>query len=360
MKTFKGDMHEYIHESSAVIRKVIENRKEAVKGFVDYFDPEKCNTIHITGAGTSCYSGHSARRMMEKLLRKKVIVHYPIRFLDSEMFFDEGNILIAISATGGSVSTIKAVDKAKRDGFYTLAATNAKDSEIAKYADDILFLDYGIEDVSPKSKSYITEMTILMLCAIEAARKWGYITEEEYEEKIAQMLRTADNLTPIAEAADAWYDLQSEEMKQAERMLVIGYDDNFGNIQEGALKILENGRFGVFWYELEEFMHGIYHSINPDCYMVYVMSQGPYAERILKLKDYCSGKTEHNFVIGNKKSGIKDKKAFLYDFVDDADFYTMEYIVPLQILSYRIAKDKGINPNVPSDPAFHQKMSSKV
>lgn len=360
MKSFMGDMHDYILESSQVVRKVIENRQVLVKGFVDYFNPDECSAIHITGAGTSCFSGHSARRVIERLLRKKVVVHYPVRFVDSEMFFDQGNILIAISATGSSVSTIRAVDKAKERGFYTFAATNDMDGEIAKHADDILFLDYGVEDVSPKSKSYIVEMTVLMLCALEAAKKWGYLTEEQYENRIEQMLRTADNLTPIAEAADRWYDLRSEEMKQARRILVIGYDDNFGNIQEGALKILENARFGVAWYELEEFMHGIYHSIDQDCYMIYLMNESPYAERILRLKDYCSEKTIHNFVIGNVKSGLVDGRAFLCDFVEDQDFYAMEYIIPLQIISYRLARDLGINPNRPSDPLFHQKMASKV
>lgn len=360
MKTFEGDMHDYIYESSEVVHKIIERRREITKGFVDYFDPQKCSEIHITGAGTSCYSGYSARRQMEKLLRKKVVVHYPVRFIDSESFFSRGNILIAISATGSSVSTIRAVDKAKENGFYTFAATNERGSEIAKHADDILFLDFGMEDVSPKSKSYIAEMATLMLCALEAAKKWGYLSEAEYEERINQMLKTADNLTPIAKAADLWYDAQADEMKHAQRMLVIGYDDNFGNIQEGALKILENARFGVAWYELEEFMHGIYHSINKDCYMIYLMNESAYAERILKLRDYCHDKTEHNFVIGNVKSGFKDEKAFLFEFVEDADFYVMEYIVPLQILSYRLAKDLGINPNRPSDPLFHQKMASKV
>lgn len=360
MRTFTGDMHDYIYESSQVVRNVIENRHALVKGFVDYFNPSTCSTVHITGAGTSCFSGHSARRVMEKLLRKKVVVHYPVRFIDSETFFDEGNILIAISATGTSVSTIRAVDKAKENGFYTFAATNNISGEIAKHADDILFLDYGVEDVSPKSKSYIVEMTVLMLCALEAAKKWGYLTDEEYEERLNQMLRTADNLTPIAEAADRWYTLQVDEMKQAKRMLVIGYDDNFGNIQEGALKILENARFGVAWYELEEFMHGIYHSIDENCYMIYLMNESPYAKRILRLKDYCSEKTVHNFVIGNLKSDLKDDKAFLYDFVEDKDFYVMEYIVPLQIISYRLARDLGINPNRPSDPEFHQKMESKI
>lgn len=360
MKSFEGDMHDYIYESSQVVRSVIENRETLVKGFVDYFNPDECSAIHITGAGTSCFSGHSARRVMEALLHKKVVVHYPMRFIDSESFFERGNILIAISATGGSVCTIRAVDKAKENGFYTFAATNDKAGEIAKHADDILFLDYGVEDVSPKSKSYIVEMTLLMLCGLEAAKKWGYLTAEQYEERIGRMLETADNLTPVAEAADRWYDKHSEEMRQAHRMLIVGYDDNFGNIQEGALKILENARFGVSWYELEEFMHGIYHSIDKDCYMIYLMSEGTHAERILKLRDYCKGRTEHNFVIGNVRSGLKDDRAFLYDFVEDQDFYPMEYIVPLQIISYRLAKDLGIDPNRPSDPQFHQRMASKV
>ena len=57
-------------------------------------------------------------------------------------------------------------------------------------------------------------------------------------------------------------------------------------MMEGTLKICEAVRYSVQGFELEEFMHGIYHCIDEDTYMLYVCSKGQYYDRILRLKRY--------------------------------------------------------------------------
>lgn len=358
MKTFKGNMHDYIYEARKFATRIIENRKEITKSYIEAFD-ENVKTVFITGAGTSNFSPQSARILMEKVSRIPTYVVLPTAITADEYLIDESCIVIGISATGTSSNTIQALEHAKSKEAKAIAFTNDLESPFAEKNTYKVFIDHGEEDCSPKSKSYICEMVTLCLCALELAYQKKTISEEEYNDYISRMQKSVDNLENIAKKSDEWYTVHSDEFKQCERMLVVGYGANKGNIQEGALKILECGRFQTSFYELEEFMHGIYHSIKEDCYLLFIANHGDGFERTLRLRNYLSEYTSHQFVVCNEKDGFHDERSLDIDFVDDKDFYFLEYIVPMQIVAYRIAVDKGINPNKPSDPYFHQKMNSK-
>jgi len=359
MKTYKGNMYDYIFEAQDYASKIIERRKEITRSFVQAFN-DQIKTIIITGAGTSNFSPQSARIFIEKITGIPTYVVLPTEITAQEYIFNEHSLLIGISATGTSSNTIAALEYAKLKGAVTVAFTNDLSSPFAMKNEHRVFIDHGEEDCSPKSKSYICELITLSLCALELGLHINRITEEEYNEYIARITKTTNNLNSIATQSDAWYTKHSEEFKQCERMLVIGYGANKGNIKEGALKILECGRFQTSSYELEEFMHGIYHSINSDCYLLYVSNREKLSlDRSVRLMNYLNEFTEHQFLICNKSEGIHNERSLDIDFVDDPDFYFIEYVIPMQIIAYRIAVDKGINPNRPSDPLFHQKMNSK-
>ncbi|RCI99070.1 SIS domain-containing protein, partial [Klebsiella pneumoniae] len=48
-----------------------------------------------------------------------------------------------------------------------------------------------------------------------------------------------------------------------------------------------------------------------------------------------------------------------FAFINDPDFAVFEYIIPLQMVCARLPPVKGIDPAIPKDPHFHQKMKSK-
>lgn len=359
MKTFKGNMYDYIFEAESYASKIIERRKEITRPYIQAVN-DQIETIVITGAGTSNFSPQSARIFMEKVTGIPTYVVLPTEITAQEYTFNEHTLLIGISATGTSANTIAALEYAKSKGATAVAFTNDLSSPFAMKNEHRVFIDHGEEDVSPKSKSYICELVTLCLCALELGLHMKKVSEEEYGNLIERMMRTVKNLNSVATQSDAWYTKHSEEFKQCERMLVVGYGANKGNIKEGALKILECGRFQTSSYELEEFMHGIYHSIKSDCYLLYIAnSEKASLDRSVRLMNYLSEFTDHQFIVCNKSEGVHNERSLDIDFVDDPDFYFIEYMIPMQIVAYRIAVDKGIDPNRPSDPLFHQKMNSK-
>jgi glucosamine 6-phosphate synthetase-like amidotransferase/phosphosugar isomerase protein len=174
-------------------------------------------------------------------------------------------------------------------------------------------------------------------------------------------LKTSDNIPNIVDVTQKWYQKHRDELLKSRRLVIIGYDNNVGTYMEGTLKLLESVRYSVCGYELEQFMHGIYHSIWENDYMFYIgAKEGRHYEKMLKMKYYFDKERHnHNFIFTGDKSQI-DGKNFVADFVDDDEFSCLEYIVPLYTLVALLSRDLGINANVPSYPEFHKKMGSYI
>ena len=357
MRDFSGNMFDYIFEEKEVGMHVLSERQIITQSFVEILKANDIHRVIFTGAGTSNYSPQSARILFERFTGAHTYVVLPTQLINEEYKIDKWTLVCGISATGTSKNTIDALRKSKSQGALTVAFTHEPESHFAKENDAMVLLDYGEENCSPKSKSYLVEMLTITLCSLEYGHEVGNIDNEEYLDHIRRIEATLTNLYNLADKSHNWFKIHENEFNDCQRLMVIGYRGNYGNIQEGALKILECGRFQTAFYELEEFMHGIYHSIKSDTYVVFVLNGHIEDQRALKLRDYLARFTDHLFVIC--KDQFKDERSLNLDYVNDPDYYYLENIVPLQILSYDIANARGINPNVPSDPNFHQIMSSK-
>ncbi|MDR0615368.1 MAG: SIS domain-containing protein, partial [Synergistaceae bacterium] len=171
----------------------------------------------------------------------------------------------------------------------------------------------------------------------------------------------ARNFNVIIPRATAWVESIREELASARRIIVLGYKNNYANALEGALKLLETLRFGVYGYDVDEFSHGIYNSVDSDTYILYLASEGEYKHKIATLSRVLKDITKHQFVICGDPEGIDTtSRDCVIPFIDDPVFSVMEYILPTQIISATIPYDLGIDPFKASDPNFHSKVKSKV
>ncbi|MGZ9909518.1 SIS domain-containing protein, partial [Escherichia coli] len=80
-------------------------------------------------------------------------------------------------------------------------------------------------------------------------------------------------------------------------------------------------------------------------------------ERQDRLAEILGGWTQHIYRIGPQVEN--NGKNMPFAFINDPDFAVFEYIIPLQMVCARLPPVKGIDPAIPKDPQFHQKMKSK-
>lgn len=351
-----GDMYQYILESKDAVDHIIENREEIFKESVNYFLAHHFEQIYIIGSGTSYHAALAAKKFMEKILQIKVFTSYPIIFKD-EVIFNKNTLVMGLSHAGMSASTMNGLVKAKNEGLGTIALTAEKDAPIIQYGDVHLFVEIGEEKAGPKTKGYIGSIVTFMIFALMISYKKGTLSDNQLQTYLNRIQNVANEIPNIAHASVQWYENNKEELIKCRRLYIIGYDQCLADMMEGTLKICEAVRYSVQGFELEEFMHGIYHCIDQDTYMLYIASHGQYYNRILRLKRYFEEERKsHNFIITHQDTN--NKQDFIYPFSDDEDFNVLQYIVPMQVLARKLSLDLGIDCNIPSDPEFHYKMKS--
>ena len=293
---------------------------------------------------------------MEKVTGLKVAVPYPF-MINKNTFNDHLNtLLIGISQDGGSYSTYNTMSLAKSCGKKTMSMSGYKDVFIDTVADYVCTVPCGEEKAGAKTKGFHCTILNLMLLSLQIGLKNKNISQDEFEYYNKALKSTIENMPGIIESSIPWIESIKDDLANANDVRLVGTKDNYANCLEGALKLLETIRVPVTGYEFEEFIHGIYNAFSKDSYLI-VLDSGYEAERLKKLPRVLREWTDHIFIIG--KDIKNDKNNFQYDFKNDEDFSLFEYILVIEMMCAIIPEVKGIDPSIPMDPQFHQKMSSK-
>ena len=168
--------------------------------------------------------------------------------------------------------------------------------------------------------------------------------------------KTSDAFIDIYYSAEEWVQKNSEKLKNAKEIRIVGTDELYGDTLESALKLLETMRVPVTGYEFEEFIHGIYNAINEDSTIIFLHTgEEP---RVNKLINVLSDWTDNIYIIGSKVEGFEDKNLVIEN-GDNYLYHSFVYPIAVQLICAIVPALKGINPSIPKDPKFHMKLESK-
>jgi len=346
-------MLEYIHETPTAVRHMVSRMSILLRDALQEIEGKEIHEIILCGSGTSYNAALAAAYPMQEILGIRVNAVYPVPFADRGTIVDEHTLVIGISQAGQSASTVKAMRYAKEHGASVLAMSAVRNSPVFQQADAGIFLDIGEENVGPKTKGYFCSAVLLMLFACAYARNGN---TEDY---ISRILTETDRIDAVQEAFEAWYAENSGKLNPAERVIVVGHSAALGAVYEGALKLLEGIRCSAVGYEMEEFMHGIYHAVDADTYLFALDTPGEHRDRLRRLMRYLQEK-KHAHVIFITDEYADDFDCFVWPFTDDPLFAFIQYIVPMQVSARRISLDQGTDCERSADPDFHREMESYI
>jgi len=350
-------MMDYILETETVCLALIAKKERLVQPLLLATQGKEIPQIYLLGSGTSYHAGLATKAFLEKVLKFKVTPMFPLPFKDTENFVNEKSIVIGVSQSGGSVSTMQALDKAKQLGLLTVSLSGELYKDLDKHADVNMFMDCGVEKAVAKTKGYTATLVSLVLIGVELARDRGTITNEEADDYLVRLEKTIRNIPQLITASEDWYNKHKDDWYQAQRVFVTGYQQQYGTMLEGALKMLETVRRSISGLEMEEFMHGAYNAIKADTRLIMITNYGQYQERAYRLADYMRKTTKYCYCIGPETRNEND---LVLPLIDDEFFNVIEYVIPFQVLSYRFSVAIGVDPSKSGDPNFHSSMKSKL
>lgn len=347
-----------IHEQPKAIRETLSPRlKNDNKISLDDInltkeDIENFNRVYIVACGTAYHAGLLGKVLIEKFVKIPVIVDIASEFRYGNPFIDDKTLMIVVSQSGETLDTFEALRLAKRNGARIMAVTNVVGSSIAREAHDVLYTWAGPEIAVASTKAYTTQMVSLAIIALDMAIEKGSISETEYNEAIEEIQQLADKVSEILQDLDSIKDL-SEEIYQAKDVFFIGRGVDYDVAREGSLKLKEISYIHSEAIQAGELKHGTLALIEKNTPVIALAAQDRlYDKMVSNIKEV---KARGAHVIAVAKRGNKeieksaDRVVYIPDVMDELS--PVLSVIPLQLLSYYVAKLRGCDIDKPRNLA---------
>lgn len=310
------------------------------------------NKIMITACGSAYYAGFAAKHTIEKLCRIPVQVELASELRYGEPLIDEHTLLIVLSQSGETADTIAAMKECQKHGAKALSIVNVVGSAIAKQADYTLYTWAGPEIAVATSKGYTTQLTVLYLFAVYAAKTLGHIDETAYQTLIMEL----KNLPKLMQQV---LDMNPSIPKLAKKyhthpsMFFIGRNTDYAVALEGALKMKEISYLHAEAYAAGELKHGTIALIDEHQPVVALCCNESIVEKtmnnIVEIKARGAEVLAVTFKENQKILSLADDIILIPRV--DALFSAAVEIVPLQLLAYYVAKENHCDIDKPKNLA---------
>jgi glucosamine--fructose-6-phosphate aminotransferase (isomerizing) len=286
--------------------------------------------VLIAARGTSDHAAVYAKYLVEVRMQLPAGLASPSALTVYGAAPDMTDVLfVAVSQSGRSPDLVDSLTVARERGALSLAVTNAPDSPLAQAAELAVGVRAGAERAVAATKSYTAELLALhLLFAGEHA---------------------ARDAEPLPEAAARTLALTSDErlvdvaavFRQTDRVVVTGRGYSYATALEGALKIMETSYLSAQAFSGADLLHGPLAMIDRSVPVIAIASPG-------RGGDAMGSVFERLAALGGPvvAVGRRDGLAVASDGVAEHLLPILE-IMPLQRLAWRLALDRGVDPDRP-------------
>ena len=299
------------------------------------------NKIYIVACGTAMHAGLVAKNAMEKLCKISTEVDIASEFRYREPLIDGKTLCIFISQSGETADTIAALKLSKQKGAKTIAISNVIGSSITREADYSLYTHAGPEIAVASTKAYTSQVILLVILAIYFAEILG-IEEKaltnlkkeilELPKKIEETLSVSESVKNIAKT-----------IFQEKDIFFLGRGFDEAVAREGCLKLKEISYIHSESYPAGELKHGPIALIENGITVIGILTDSNLVEKSISNLQEVITRGAKTLVITNQKLN-KDLFDFVIEIPETNSFVSpILSIIPLQLLSYYISKEKGLD-----------------
>lgn len=349
------DMLKEIKEEASIFASILEEKEKYVRGFVELFKSHIFKRIYLVGNGSPGWAAMTLKYAATDILKVDATYSTSGLFLHhdgfdiSGVYKKEEILLICPAESGRTKGPVLIARKAKELGIPVVSTTLEPEGVLAVESDVVIFKPSRREYGLPSTKGHSTGIFLLLLAFVEAAHETGRISEIEYREYMMGINRLPETVLDAYERTLEWFDQYMDLIMNCGRFHLVGYGANYGTVNEIVLKFVESHKRPSIAVELEEFMHGHIRSISSDELVVMICAEeGPEKERMLKLYDLLvKEKVGMGCLLLHSKQDNFDKSLELtFDATNVKYVNCLEYLVPLQILTYQISNHLGLDMSV--------------
>lgn len=355
----KETMLTYIEQEFEVNKNILNSRYENLNEFLKFIENKKYERWVILATGSSANAAECAKYYIENLLNINIEIKMPFLFSNYSTKIEKDTLYIIVTQGGHSFSTIEALKKVSKETCNVVTLTADLNSPVCKDSKVIVDIGCGKEKVGYVTKGFSATVLTFMLMGLELSYKNKIINERKYNNELKKLQEAILNIEMVIEKSFKWYETNKKELVRGERFISIGYGPGYGVVREADTKITETVRRPMNGHELEEYMHGPYLSLSSDDYIIFIETESSLQFRQKALSNYLYNYTKNIYTITYKEFS-ENKNDLTLGIKIDEMISPLLFVIPIQILSYNLAEDKGNDLNKKIFADFDDKLKSKI
>jgi glutamine---fructose-6-phosphate transaminase (isomerizing) len=313
---------------------------------IDEDSLKKVKRIILIGCGTSWHACIVGGYMFEDIAKIQTKVEYASEFRYKNPILDENDLVIVLSQSGETADSIAAIKEAKSKGAKVIGIVNSVGSTISRMVDGGIYLHAGSEIGVASTKTFTSHVVVLYLLSVYLGSLKGVVGDS------AVMLDELKEIPSIISGILEDNNIEKIASKyfNCSNALYLGRDYNFPIALEGALKLKEISYIHAEGYPAAEMKHGPIALIDENMPVIVIAPEGRLYSKILS--NIQEVKSRKGKVIVITTNGLENGFDDVIK-IPKVSEYLMPLIsvVPVQLLSYYIAKKRGCDVDRPRNLA---------
>ena len=310
------------------------------------------NRITIVACGSAYHAGVVGKYVFEEMLRIPCDVDLASEYRYRNPITDNHTLTIIISQSGETADTLAALNEAKRRGSHTLAIVNVVGSSIAKAADDVIYTWAGPEIAVATTKGYTTQLAVLYMFSIWAARQKKSMADSEIDAIMESLLKIPDAISEVLLQKDNIAEMAKRNTSE-ESLFFIGRNIDYAVALEASLKLKEISYVHSEAYAAGELKHGTISLIEEGRTVIALACQEAFFDKLVSnIKEVHA---RGAYVIGCANEG----DTAINEVCEQAIFVPQVHpllkasveVVPFQLYSYYVALHRGCDIDKPRNLA---------
>lgn len=241
----------------------------------------------------------------------------------------------------------------KKQGATIFGLVNVVGSSIARLSDAGAYTHAGPEIGVASTKAFTAQLAVLYLIALKVAKVKNTITDDLYSVLVTDLAKVPEHVQQILETQDQNIREIAAKYTDARDFLYLGRGYNFPIALEGALKLKEISYIHAEGYPAAEMKHGPIALVDEHLPVVFVATKDSYHEKIV------SNIQEIKARKGKVVAVVSEGDNTVTSLTDDVMVVPLVHeiiapilsVVPLQLLSYYIGVNRGLDVDKPRNLA---------
>lgn len=306
----------------------------------------------IVACGTSWHAGLVGKQLIEHFCKIPVEVDYASEFRYRDPVIYPTDVVIAISQSGETADTLAAIKLAKERGACIFGIVNAVGSSIARETDTGIYIHVGPEIGVASTKAFTGQLTCLTLLTLALAEAKGTVSHDEFTSLTHELRQIPDKIEKILKKNDDIKNL-ARVYTYASNFLYLGRGWNYPVALEGALKLKEISYIHAEGYPAAEMKHGPIALVDNMMPVLFIATHHQGYEKIVSNMQEVKARGGRIIAVitegDDSMAKIADETISIPTTL--APLAPLLTVIPLQLLAYHIAVEKGLNVDQPRNLA---------